>query len=73
MNELAKQSILKTKIDELKSGERTKKVFEESLQFPCEFTMKVIGENDSTFVNDVISKVARFKVPKMMLLCPFCV
>ena len=35
-----------------------RRVFDDALKFPCVFKLKIIGENDETFVNDVLSNIA---------------
>lgn len=35
-----------------------RRVFDDALKFPCEFKLKIIGVNDETFVNDVLSSIA---------------
>ena len=56
IDELAKQQKLRAAVDGESPG--IWKVLDETLEFPCEFIMKVIGENDFSFVNDVLDIVA---------------
>lgn len=34
------------------------RVFEALLEYPCEFTMKIVGMNEGTFVQDIVAIVA---------------
>ena len=52
----AQQKLSKLK-EEMNS--RNKKVFDETVQFPSKFTIKVIGINDTTFTADTIDKIAK--------------
>lgn len=35
-----------------------RRVFDDALKFPCAFNLKIIGQNDDTFVNDVLGNIA---------------
>ena len=71
---LAKAQMLKNKIsdynlkgqlpidkdmkDKSNSTYEEKKVFKDVLTFPTNFTIKIVGQNHPTFVNDIIASVA---------------
>ena len=61
LEELSKQSDM-TKLnflrDNLYNKETGKKVFDDTIQFPTEFTLKVIGPNDAKFVDDIVNMAA---------------
>ena len=57
IDQLAKQNLLRKKIAEAKESP-DRDIIEDALDFPCVFTMKIIGTLDSTFVNDVVTAVA---------------
>ena len=40
------------------SNDDERKIFEERLKFPCTFTIKVIGENTDSMVDDTVACVA---------------
>lgn len=61
IDQLAKQYQYQQKIKEystVNTSDTEKRVFNDVLQFPCEFAIKVIGLNDGTFANDIVSTVA---------------
>jgi len=58
IDELAKQQQLKVLMNQYKSTVE-KKVFEDTITFPCEFMVKVIGINDSTFFDDTLSSLGK--------------
>ncbi len=60
LSELSKRSEM-TKLNFLRDNVYTqtgKKVFDDTVQFPTEFTLKVIGPNSQEFVQDIISVAA---------------
>jgi putative lipoic acid-binding regulatory protein len=40
-----------------KTGKKTR-VFEALVEYPCDFTMKIVGINESTFVQEIVAVVA---------------
>jgi putative lipoic acid-binding regulatory protein len=44
--------------DKSNSTYEEKKVFKDVLTFPTNFTIKIVGQNHPTFVNDIIASVA---------------
>jgi putative lipoic acid-binding regulatory protein len=44
--------------DNVYNKETGKKVFDDTIQFPTEFTLKVIGPNDAKFVDDIVNVAA---------------
>jgi putative lipoic acid-binding regulatory protein len=57
IDQLAKQQQLITKIQDGGTG-GIKKTLDATLKFPCEFILKIIGQNDATFVDDIITLLA---------------
>lgn len=57
IHELAKQQQLKTLMDEYKKNGQN--IFENTIDFPCEFQFKIIGTNDITFLSDTLNTVAK--------------
>lgn len=57
IDELAKQQQLKLLVDQYKSNVE-KRVFDDAIVFPCEFMVKIIGLNDSTFLEDTLNSVS---------------
>jgi len=55
--ELANQQRLRSLIEEYKES-KERKVFDERLQFPTEFLIKIVGTNDPTFVSDMLNTLA---------------
>ena len=58
IDELAKQQKLRTMIKDYQS-QPDKKVFDDTMQFPTAFLIKIIGVNDSTFLSDTLNTIAK--------------
>lgn len=60
IDQLLRQSTYQNLVKEYQSKSNQSRVFDDAIKFPCDFTVKIIGENDNSglFVNDVVSKIA---------------
>ena len=56
VDELTKQQKLKSTISEYENSTK-RKVFEDTITFPSEFVIKVVGVNDNTFMTDIIQLI----------------
>lgn len=56
--ELAKQQELKDLMQQYKNN-IDRRVFDDVIQFPCEFLVKIIGVNDATFLDDTLAVVSK--------------
>lgn len=55
----AKQQKLKSLVQQYKNSDGKKRVFDDTVQFPTEFIIKVIGVNDDTLLQDTLQAVAQ--------------
>jgi putative lipoic acid-binding regulatory protein len=60
VDQLLRQNKYQKLKDEYTSKQKGSRVFDDHLAFPCDFTVKIIGENDESgaLVRDMVSKVA---------------
>lgn len=56
VSELTKQQKLKDTISEYESNTK-RQVFDDTITFPSEFIIKVVGVNDSTFMSDILQLI----------------
>ncbi|RYH28566.1 DUF493 domain-containing protein [archaeon] len=54
IDELAKQQQLRVQLQQYRDSSTQRTVFDDTVKFPTEFTLKVIGTNDLTFLPDVL-------------------
>eukprot|EP01031_Cornospumella_fuschlensis_P042903 gene42903-52422_t len=57
IDELAKQQQLRVRLQQYRDSSTQRTVFDDTVKFPTEFTLKVIGTNDDTFLSDVLNVV----------------
>lgn len=59
IDETAKQIKLANVLKDYQNGDETKaSVFEDHVTFPSEFMIKIIGQNEPTFIIDILNSVA---------------
>jgi len=56
VSELAKQQKLKATISDYERNTK-RQVFDDTITFPSEFIIKVVGVNDSTFMSDILQLI----------------
>lgn len=61
IDQLLRQNKYQKLKDSYSSKEKGSRVFDDHVSFPCDFTVKIIGENDETgeLVRDMVSRVAK--------------